>query len=299
MGNVTLTLEPISAEEMRGRHPVELTRWDYDANHYRATLTYQGRSATFRFATGSGWDRKPDVRDVLQSVLDEAASVSDANTVDEAAEILRDEYGEDFNLSRATVRALLDNSRKVQRLLGDEWEDVLEDVNAWTWAHTPDPIERPMQKGAPFYSGRVGMHRDGYPVRVMIELRDTGKGPELSIMGETPNGGGQCIDELDGIVSYCEPWNAEKVSDLARIWRTWHLNGMNSACEHQRALGWKYDDHLDQDDDPETNPGYPYAGERCPECGYRIGSAWLYEPLPADVLAWLAEIGVTLNGKGK
>lgn len=26
----------------------------------------------------------------------------------------------------------------------------------------------------------------------------------------------------------------------------------------------------------------------CPECGYRYGSAWLYEEVPADVLAWLA-----------
>lgn len=28
----------------------------------------------------------------------------------------------------------------------------------------------------------------------------------------------------------------------------------------------------------------------CPECGYKYGSAWLYEPLPQDVIDWVMEL---------
>ena len=57
---------------------------------------------------------------------------------------------------------------------------------------------------------------------------------------------------------------------LKDLWDCWHLNDMRAECEHQRALGWTW----------ATHPSEP-----CPECGYRLGSKWLYEPLPADFLA--------------
>lgn len=57
---------------------------------------------------------------------------------------------------------------------------------------------------------------------------------------------------------------------LVELWDRWHLNDMRAECEHQRALGWTYQTH-------------PAA--ECPECGYRLGTAWLYEELPGDFLA--------------
>lgn len=48
----------------------------------------------------------------------------------------------------------------------------------------------------------------------------------------------------------------------------WHLNGMRAGCAHQQA-DIKYE-----------------IGAVCEFCGYKYGSAWLYEPLPADVIGW-------------
>lgn len=57
---------------------------------------------------------------------------------------------------------------------------------------------------------------------------------------------------------------------LVELWDRWHLNGMRSACAHQRALGWTCDTH---------------PAVACPECGFRLGTAWLYEELPGDFVA--------------
>lgn len=73
-------------------------------------------------------------------------------------------------------------------------------------------------------------------------------------------------------------WNAEMIKRFFDTWDEWHLNDMQSACEHQRALGWKYDDHHD----PKT-----FKGELCPVCGYSIGSAWLLKDVPQDVIDFL------------
>jgi hypothetical protein len=76
-------------------------------------------------------------------------------------------------------------------------------------------------------------------------------------------------------------WNAKKWLDLLDIWERWHMNDTHAECEHQRALGWRYDDHHN----PET-----FKGEPCPTCGYEIGSAWKREELPQDVINFLASL---------
>ncbi|UOF78291.1 restriction alleviation protein lar [Caudoviricetes sp.] len=79
--------------------------------------------------------------------------------------------------------------------------------------------------------------------------------------------GGQCVDT---IAKYF-PEN-KKVQQMLAIWERWHLNNMKAGCEHQRTLGWEKD-------------GYDkHPCEPCPICGYRYGSAWLKEELPADVV---------------
>lgn len=52
----------------------------------------------------------------------------------------------------------------------------------------------------------------------------------------------------------------------------WHLNSMHAECEHQEARGETWGKNPDAE---------------CPDCGYRLGSAWTRRELPAHVLAWV------------
>jgi hypothetical protein len=125
------------------------------------------------------------------------------------------------------------------------------------------------------YGGRA------YSVYCEIEY----KGGKLSITGvEGPLASGNClggcgqIDMHDwGIVNYAPGWDAAKEYKFRRIWERWHLNDLRAGCEHQRALGW---DNL-------------HIGDPCPTCGYRYGTAWLREDVPADVLDWLRSLPET------
>jgi hypothetical protein len=67
-------------------------------------------------------------------------------------------------------------------------------------------------------------------------------------------------------------WTLDGVRELLTIWERWHLNDMRAGCEHQRVAGIRE------------------LGATCETCGYRYGSAWLREELPADVVAWAQEI---------
>lgn len=73
-------------------------------------------------------------------------------------------------------------------------------------------------------------------------------------------------------------WDRKTWLDFLDVWKAWHLNDMRSGCEHQRAMGWTYEAH--------HNPA-TFKGDDCPTCGHSIGSAWLKEEVPAEVLAFL------------
>lgn len=70
-------------------------------------------------------------------------------------------------------------------------------------------------------------------------------------------------------ISFAPGWDKEKWYDLLEIWSRWHLNDLHAECEHQRALGWTYETH---------------QGQKCPTCGYLIGSEWKYEDVPDEVI---------------
>ena len=152
-----------------------------------------------------------------------------------------------------------------------------------------------------------------------------GRGLELSICGEVYDargrdlGGVQPVDALRRLVTV--PVTERSTvgpgldrADLARlleIWERWHLNGMQAGCAHQRAAGWNT--RPIDPSKPTGTYGKHYPGQKhsswnmltwvrraehpegllsepCPECGYRYGSAWLSESLPADVEAFVLDL---------
>jgi len=87
----------------------------------------------------------------------------------------------------------------------------------------------------------------------------------------------------------------------------YHLNSMHSGCIHQRAMGWgTCPGHWNADSKP--CEGFEFKGvspasfttrrctkdkigQKCPECGYSFGSAWLHEDLPDSILNLAKTIG--------
>jgi hypothetical protein len=95
-------------------------------------------------------------------------------------------------------------------------------------------------------------------------------------IGADWNSGGQIIDEVASVRNFAPGWTRGRVAQLVNIWRRWHLNHLRAGCEHQRTLGWEsYDEH---------------PSEPCPTCGYKYGTAWLKEELPAEVVAWAQQL---------
>lgn len=76
--------------------------------------------------------------------------------------------------------------------------------------------------------------------------------------------GGQCIDIIAELIP------TPKIKRICEVWKRYHLNGMHAGCEHQRHL------------EPEA---FEHIGEICPVCGYKFGSAWRCEELPAEIIA--------------
>ncbi len=149
--------------------------------------------------------------------------------------------------------------------------------------------------------------RSRLSVDVEVEIRDNNGEPELSICGNIwkPHKGdilcgGQCYEEIADAFP-----NNPKVQRIVEIWKRWHLNDMRAGCEHQRSEGWaerpidpskpldSYGTHFEgqrqsswnmlawvrPDEHPEGLLGAP-----CPVCGYRYGSEWLHEELPAAII---------------
>ena len=115
-----------------------------------------------------------------------------------------------------------------------------------------------------------GNGRKTCAVDVRVQILTTGDKTRLSIQGSLWNslhsdilGGGQNLEELGQLVK------TPKMREIVKVWREWHLNDMRAACQHQRERG-------------ETWTTHPSAV--CPDCGYVLGSQWLYEELPQSII---------------
>lgn len=173
-----------------------------------------------------------------------------------------------------------------------------------------------------------------YWCEVEVELRDTEKGPELSICGaegevlKSPRRGDEVYCRRDGQVYVL--YSCGQIRDAIALFfpevaphLKWHLNGMNAACEHQEEAGWRVRTYAEGQETrkeaqrnlamlPEMHRSLrvhqydsPYAfttpdgvfippdvlSQPCWVCGYEYGSAWLYRPLPEDVVQWARTFG--------
>ena len=88
---------------------------------------------------------------------------------------------------------------------------------------------------------------------------------------------GQIRSALANIIEYAPGWTEIDVVALAGLWQDWHMNDLESACEHMdlAGLGEDYDSrkHL-----------------VCPVTGYRYGQAWLYRAPTRAVLDQAARL---------
>jgi hypothetical protein len=152
--------------------------------------------------------------------------------------------------------------------------------------------------------GKIDFNHSGRKnckVTIEVELRDTDKGKELSISGDIWNpretdiySGGQ---NLDTIIQYVK---TPKMKRIHEIWKRWHLNGLKAGCVHQREMKWN-EARIDPKELPNSHSNrdekgilaiwvYPTEHENglltkpCPVCGYKYGSAWLFEELPEEVI---------------
>lgn len=129
----------------------------------------------------------------------------------------------------------------------------------------------------------IGYTKNQSRVTLEVRLETKDDKQRLSICGAVWNKknddheiGGQCIDELASHIKiFATGWDREKLAKVVEVWQRWHLNDMRAECEHQRSRGEKWTTH-------------PAA--ICPDCGYTLGSAWLYEELPADVVAFIESL---------
>ena len=92
-------------------------------------------------------------------------------------------------------------------------------------------------------------------------------------------GGGQCQDEL--IQNFVDMPNAKRLYEL---WERWHLNDLNAGDEvqeaHLRKLkenGWEYKSYENACEQLERDGLLVHNG-------YKYGSAWKFEEVPAEVL---------------
>lgn len=105
---------------------------------------------------------------------------------------------------------------------------------------------------------------------------------------------GQTLNALYNLNTLFDGWTKDKVKKLGKVWKKWHLNDMRAGCVHQRELGWK---PLPYKFDPEkgrasVDPDDP-VGKPCPECGYKYGTQWLWEPVPEKVVKFLEGLSET------
>lgn len=137
--------------------------------------------------------------------------------------------------------------------------------------------------------------------KVFVTIAFNGK--RLSFTGvEGPSNSGNCKGgcgqiRLDNIT---KPAPGIDIKKLQEIWDRWHLNDMRAGCEHQRK-NWNTSEEIRFPNGQVKTAGWVKETEHpkgllskpCEECGYKYGSAWLFEEVPQEVINYLESLPST------
>lgn len=122
----------VLATAKRGTNkPVPPGMRDMDA--WTVTLRYQGRQMTVPFFMGYGYrGHAPDAAIVLEALLSDAASYENLQDVDD----FMAEFGYDSRREAMRIYKMIENqTRRLQRFLGDDYEDAVWDGEKWMAEH--------------------------------------------------------------------------------------------------------------------------------------------------------------------
>jgi hypothetical protein len=119
---LSMTARPIPVETMPGSDDAD---WAHDS--WEITLTFQGRSMSLKFHTGTGHRKDgrptpPDIGDILSSVALDAGSVLNARDFEDWAADFG--YDTDSRKAEATYKACQEQTEELSDLLGD-WLEIV------------------------------------------------------------------------------------------------------------------------------------------------------------------------------
>ncbi len=128
-------------------------------------------------------------------------------------------------------------------------------------------------------------------VKIDAELRNDEHGRrELSIVGEVVNHAyGQCYDFIRELVEQHGSGHRDKgeILKLLDIWDRWHLNTMRAGTPRQQEIIRPWLKRTPNKDYTEQC-NYLFSHGLLIDDGYKYGTAWLYEPLPDDVITFIS-----------
>lgn len=111
------------------------------------------------------------------------------------------------------------------------------------------------------------------------DLKNVSKYRILSISGTSHNFGGQIYDMLINPSEDMKIHKKDRVAEIVKIWREWHLNDMHAGTDKQEALIKSKLKNYEYDTACQILKENGLYEDR----GYKYGHAWLLRALPQEV----------------
>lgn len=145
----------------------------------------------------------------------------------------------------------------------------------------------------------LGKTAKGGDVELHIELENKPRGPSLSIQASVwrpdrtdTEAGGQHREVLTEVATWAGDWIKATAPRMVEVWERWHLNDLTAGTPEQEAYlrahpdeGGKSSAYVVACEALKAAGLYEVPDPRDPSKLYAYGTAWLTEPIPADVLA--------------